>query len=190
MPADTAGVNVNNLLGSPGEPAATSADFVASVGHDRRPRARAPLGPRARRLVRSDRLGDLRRGQPRPLQSSLSRSHRRRRDSLAHHGLRAPRCNATLFDAINDPFFGEREAIKLAYGENGTPTNEQTTPHYSMADAQPIALGALVVPDTDLEGANADQVFDVTAADVVGDLGLDATALDTDYYSFTARPAP
>ena len=50
--------------------------------------------------------------------------------------------NATLEDAINDPFFGEREAITLSYGENGSPTNEQTTPHYSMADAQPIALAA------------------------------------------------
>ena len=44
------------------------------------------------------------------------------------------------------------------------------------------------MPDTDLEGVDADQVFDVTAADVVGYLGLDANgASDTDYYSFTAQ---
>ena len=65
--------------------------------------------------------------------------------------------NETLFQAIDDPFFGEREAIKLAYGEDGSPIIEQTTPHYSMADAQPVALEPLVVPDTDLEGVNADQ---------------------------------
>ena len=46
--------------------------------------------------------------------------------------------DSTLEDAINDPFFGEREAIALAYGENGSPTNEETTAHDSMADAQPI----------------------------------------------------
>ncbi len=96
--------------------------------------------------------------------------------------------NATLFDAIDDPFFGEREAIKLAYGEDGSPTIEQTAPHYSMADAQPLSLQPLVVPDTDLEGVNADQVFDVTAADVVGYLGTDAAGNSlTDYYSFTAQ---
>ena len=68
------------------------------------------------------------------------------------------------------------------------PTIEQTTPHYTMADAQPIALAPLVVPDTDLEGVNADRVFDVTAADVVGYLGVGAGgSLNTDYYSFTAQ---
>ena len=44
------------------------------------------------------------------------------------------------------------------------------------------------MPDTDLEGVNADQVFDVTAADVVGYLGLETDGnSDTDYYSFTAQ---
>ena len=95
--------------------------------------------------------------------------------------------NATLEDAINDPFFGEREAIALSYGENGSPTNEETTAHYSMADAQPIALEPLVVPDTDLEGVDADKVFDVTAADVVGYLGETNGASNTDFYSFTAQ---
>ncbi len=75
----------------------------------------------------------------------------------------------------------------MSYGEDGSPTNEEITPHYSMADAQPIALEPLVVPDTDLEGVNADMVFDVTAADVVGYLGETDGASNTDYYSFTAQ---
>src|SRR4029077_13821020 len=96
--------------------------------------------------------------------------------------------NETLFEAIADPFFGEREAIKLAFGEDGTPTNEQTAPHYSMASAQPLALQPLVVPDTNLEGVNADRVFDVTAASVIGDLRLDAFGNSlTDFYSFSAQ---
>ena len=56
-----------------------------------------------------------------------------------------------------------------------------------MADAQPITLAPLVVPDTDLEGVNADKVFDVTAADVVGYLGETDGASNTDFYSFTAQ---
>ncbi len=94
----------------------------------------------------------------------------------------------TLYQAMADPFFGEREAIVLAYGEDGSPVNEQTAPHYTMATAQPVVLQPLVVPDTDLEGVNANQVFDVTAADVVGYLGLNSSGTSqTDYYSFTAR---
>ena len=43
------------------------------------------------------------------------------------------------------------------------------------------------MPDTDLEGVDADKVFDVTAADVVGYLGETDGASNTDYYSFTAQ---
>src|SRR5262249_53679695 len=96
--------------------------------------------------------------------------------------------HATLFDAINNPFFGEREAIKLAFGDHGVVTPEQDTPHYTMATAQPLTLQPLVVPDTDLVGVNADRVFDVTAADVIGDLGVDASNNSrTDFYAFAAQ---
>ncbi len=45
-----------------------------------------------------------------------------------------------------------------------------------------------MVPDTDLEGVNADRIFDVTAADVVGELGLDAAGNSlTDFYSFSGQ---
>ena len=44
------------------------------------------------------------------------------------------------------------------------------------------------MPDTDLEGILADHSFDVTAADVVGYLGLDAQGHSlTDYYSFMGQ---
>src|SRR5262249_27584656 len=93
-----------------------------------------------------------------------------------------------LFDAINNPFFGEREAIKLAFGADGTPTPEQAGPHDTMGLAQSLTLQPLIVPDTDLEGVNADRIFDVTAADVVGCIGCDpADPSRTDFYSFTAQ---
>ena len=57
----------------------------------------------------------------------------------------------------------DRLLLVQMIGPDGTPTDEQTAPHDSMANAQPITLEPLVVPDTDLEGQNADQVFNVTA---------------------------
>ncbi len=88
IPADSGGVNVNNFLGGPGEPAATSADFIGlsatiaahELGH--------LSGLEHTDAFGTDRLGDLRRGQPRSLQSALSRTDRCRRDDPAHHGLR------------------------------------------------------------------------------------------------------
>src|SRR5262249_8633949 len=52
----------------------------------------------------------------------------------------------------------------------------------------PIPLRPLVVPDTVLEGLNADRVLDVTAADVIGQISVNnaLNTLTTDFYSFTA----
>ena len=57
-----------------------------------------------------------------------------------------------------------------------------------MASAQALVLAPLVVPNTDLEGTNADAVWNVTAADLVGYLGLAAPGQsNTDFYSFTGQ---
>ncbi len=184
---DAASVNVNDLLGGPGEPAATSADFIGlsatiaahELGHLsglEHGDSYGPIGSGIYSGVNPDLYNP-----PYPGASNAD-------ETVDHIMASGASVNATLEDAINDPFFGEREAIKLSYGENGTPTNEETTPHYSMSDPQAITLQPLVVPDTDLEGVNADQTFNVTAADIVGDLGLDSSGQsNTDYYSFTAQ---
>jgi Ca2+-binding RTX toxin-like protein len=186
-PADTASVNVNNLLGSPGEPAATSADFVelsATI-------AAHELGHLSG-LEHGDSYGPIGSGIYSEVDPKLYRPSYPGPDdaveTIEHIMASGASVNATLFDAIDSPFFGEREAIKLAYGEDGTPTAEASAAHYTMATAQPLSLAQLVVPDTDLQGQNADRSFDVTAADVVGYLGLDASGNSlTDYYSFTAQ---
>ena len=186
VPADSAGVNVNNFLGGPGDPAATSADFIGlsatiaahELGHLsglQHADSYGPIGSGIYAGVNPDLYNP-----PYPGPTDAD-------ETIDHIMASGASVNATLEDAINDPFFGEREAIALSYGENGSPTNEETTPHYAMSDAQPITLEPLVVPDTDLEGVNADMVFDVTAADVVGYLGETNGASNTDYYSFTAQ---
>ena len=187
VPPDTAGVNVNYLLGSPGEPAATSVDIVGlsttiaahELGHLSGLEHFDSFGPIGSGIY--DQVDPTLYNPTYPGSTDAD-------ETIWHIMASGASVHATLEDAIDDPFFGEREAVVLAYGEDGTPTNEQTTPHYAMSDAQPIALQPLTVPDTDLQGVNADQVFNVTAADVVGYLGLDAEGdSETDYYSFTAQ---
>jgi Ca2+-binding RTX toxin-like protein len=186
IPADFAGVNVNNFLGGPGEPAATTTDFIGLSATI----AAHELG-HISGLEHGDAFGPIGSGiyfgvNP-VLYSPAYPGATDADESILHIMASGASVNATLEDAINDPFFGEREAIALSYGENGSPTNEQSTAHYAMGDAQPISLAPLVVPDTDLEGENSDQVFDVTAADVVGYLGETSGASNTDYYAFTAQ---
>ncbi len=186
VPADSGGVNVNNFLGGPGEPAATSADFIGlsatiaahELGHLsglEHTDAYGPVGSGIYSGVNPDLYNP---SYPGPVDANQAIL-----DVMAS----GASVNATLEDAINDPFLSERDAIALSFGEDGSPTNEQIAPHYSMADAQPVTLSTLVVPDTDLEGVNADKVFDVTAADVVGYLGETDGASNTDFYSFTAQ---
>ena len=177
VPADSGGVNVNNFLGGPGQPAATSIDFIGlsatiaahELGHLsglQHADAYGPIGSGLYTGVNPDLYNP-----PYPGPTDAD-------ETIDHIMASGASVNATLEDAINDPFFGERESIALSYGENGSPTNEETTAHYLMSDAQPIALEPLVVPNTDLEGTDADEVFNVTAADVVGYLGETAGALE------------
>ncbi len=186
VPADSGGVNVNNFLGGPGEPAATSADFVGlsatiaahELGHLSGLQHGDSFGPIGSGIYDAVSPGLYNPPYPGPTDAN---------ETILHIMASGDSVHATIYDALDNPFFGEREAIKLAYGEDGSPTNEQLAPHNSMTDAQPLELAPLVVPDTDLEGMNADTVWDVTAADVVGYLGETNGVSNTDFYSFTAQ---
>ncbi len=187
VPPDAGGVNVNNFLGAPGEPAATSANFVGlsstiaahELGHLSGLEHGDSYGPIGSGIYSGVNPELYNPPYPGPTDAT---------ETILHIMASGASVNSTIEDALNDPFFGEREAIKLAFGEGGSPTNEQIAPHYSIADAQPIALEPLVVPDTDLEGVNADTILDVTAADIVGELQLTASGQsNTDFYSFTAQ---
>ncbi len=126
-PADTASVNVNNLLGGPGEPAATSADFIALSATI----AAHELGHLSG-LEHGDSYGPIGSGIYVGVNPSLYRPSYlgpSDADETVEHILASgASVQATLFDAVNSPFFGEREAIKLAFGEDGSPTIEQTAP--------------------------------------------------------------
>src|SRR5206468_10204343 len=73
----------------------------------------------------------------------------------ADHILQSPASvGTTLFDAAGATYFGEREALKLAFNDGGVAINEQQGLHLSLATAQPLGvLPGLAVPDTLLPGA-------------------------------------
>jgi Ca2+-binding RTX toxin-like protein len=93
------------------------------------------------------------------------------------------------FNDVRDLFFGEREAIKLAFAESGTVVSEVAGAHGGIATAQPIVVTPLAVPNTLASGLNSMKQFAVDAVAVVGAIALDpATGVsESDFYSFTGR---
>jgi Ca2+-binding RTX toxin-like protein len=94
------------------------------------------------------------------------------------------------FDSLGNIFFGEREAIKLAFDETGVTLPEQTGSHQSFTTAQALgALPSLDVPNTLLSGSDFSKTFQVTALDVLGHIGLDPVTghSEDDYFSFTGH---
>ena len=186
-PGDVATVSVNGLLGHAGQPTATSDNFIAlsatiaahELGHLsglRHGDSYGPIGGGIYALVDSTRYLPA---YPGPSLAVETTEHIMASGDSVH---------ATLFDAINDPFFGEREAVKLAFGDHGYATPEVTTPHDTAATAEPLTLQALTVPDTTLTGLNADRIFDVHAFDVPGTINLAVNGQsENDIYSFTAN---
>jgi hypothetical protein len=107
----------------------------------------------------------------------------------------------TLFDSVAQTFFGEREAVKLAFDYSGVTVISQAG--QSFATAQPLTLGGLQVPNTLVATDPANpplhfgQQFNVAAIDVVGALqdvsmtdpvsGNQVVRSTDDYYRFTGR---
>jgi Ca2+-binding RTX toxin-like protein len=102
----------------------------------------------------------------------------------------------TLNDLVDDTFFSEREAIKLAYTQAApvTPDGnllvaEQAGAHAVRTDtglsqAQLLTLKSLTVPNTLTRGLNAGKQFPVGAVSVNG--AIDAVG-ETDVYRFAGR---
>ena len=89
------------------------------------------------------------------------------------------------FNDLGDLFFGEREAIKLAFNERGVVVGYSTESHASHATAIPLELATLPVPNTLERGLHANKQFLVSALAVVGSIELDGAASESDWYSMT-----
>ena len=113
----------------------------------------------------------------------------------------------TLADALNGPFLGEREAIKLAFADTGTIVEEAsaaaTTITVSInedgdSSTLPVTIEAnhlgqlpqLTVPNTlQAEAVNSEDQFDVQAIDIVGSIPKPALGdvSESDFFVFEAR---
>ena len=189
--SDRGTVDVNTLLGGPGQPAATSTNFVGLTATV----AAHELGHMAG-LLHTDSFG--------PIGSGVSAGVDPSRYLPAYtgplggtetpfHVIASPlSVGTTLFDAVGNTYFGEREAIKLAFAETGVTRPEQSTAagsHETFATAEPLGvLPGLYVPNTLGPGAlNYGKTFDVSALAVIGNVQLTAGRSENDTYSFTGK---
>jgi hypothetical protein len=196
-PSDTAEVEVNGFLGGPGQPPATTGptgNYVAlasdiaahELGHTAGLRHQDAFGPIGFGVHNPPGVTAFRPNYP-----GLAAAW-----ETTQHIIASPAAvGSTLFDAVGNTYFAERELIKLAFIQGGTVVNEQTNPdgsnaNVSMTSAQPLTLAPLAVPNTEPHGFDAGKVFSVAAIDVANaSLRLDpATGLaQSDYFSFTGR---
>ncbi len=101
----------------------------------------------------------------------------------------------TLVDALGNPYFGEREALKLAFAENGSVVTELADSAKLTAAlgtnsvlVQPLGvLPAVAVPNTLMPGAkNHGRELLAAAAAVIGEIQLGINdRSENDYYSFS-----
>ena len=126
------------LVGVAGLPAATTRKHHQHVGDHRRARARPPLRPAPRRRLRPDRHRASRRrsSTTRTSTASIPRTAARRAPRRPpYHVMGSPASVGTsLYDATRVTFFGERDAIKLAFADSGTTVLEATGTNNSRRD--------------------------------------------------------
>ncbi|MBM3999656.1 MAG: calcium-binding protein [Planctomycetes bacterium] len=96
------------------------------------------------------------------------------------------------FNDLNDLFFGEREAVKLAWANSNpaqTTFPETTDSHRGPETAQAIGLVTLSVPNTLRRGLNESKNFFVQLASIDGRIDGDAVsgASEEDWYAFSGR---
>ncbi len=116
----------------------------------------------------------------------------------ASHLLASPASiGSALIDAVGNPFFGEREAVKLAFAETGQTRLEKTLSTVTSAVFGTVhelgMLPALAVPNPVEIGINAGVNLLVSALNVAGEIVLDANkpgpyspegTSENDIYSF------
>ena len=98
------------------------------------------------------------------------------------HVLSTPALGANIARFEDPIWFSERSAIKLAAISQLNVVNEVATNNDSIANAQALTLGQLVVPNTIITGQNSGiGDFDVDAISVTGSIDV---GTDDDFYSF------
>lgn len=182
----TAFIDINTFLGGINEPAATSENYIRlsatvashELGHLvglRHLDASSPVGFGVPATIAPTRFLPAYPGPSRAFETSL-------------HLMATPASvGSTLFDAVSDPFFGEREATKLSFNLSGVVIAEQQGAHSTRTSAQPLTLSTLYIPNTLRNGLNFGKDFAAAAVAVTGSVALVNGVSQDDYYSFTGR---
>lgn len=178
--SDSAVININGLLGEPDTPALTSENVIAlsstigahELGHLAGLRHGDSYGPIGSGIHNPPPTEGYIPVYPGPVDADETTGH------LMASGASV---GQSLEEAVGDLFFGEREALKLAFNEAGVVVAEQVGDHNSIATAQAIALSRLGVPNTLRAGDNAGEGFQVDAIAVQGALSEED---ETDFYAF------
>jgi Ca2+-binding RTX toxin-like protein len=189
-PGGTASVQVNGILGASGQPADTSDNWIAlsakiaahELGHLVGLLHQDSFGPITYGIHAPPGAGGHLPAYPGPAAAYETFDHVM--SSPASVG--SNRFN----DTEKNLFFGEREAIKLAFSESGTVVAEANTTggaHDTTATAEAIVLTPLAVPNTLVTGLNSTKAFSVEALVVTGSIALDGAISESDYYSFSGR---
>ncbi len=94
-----------------------------------------------------------------------------------------------LSASLGDTYFGEREAIKLAFADAGIAIVEGNGLRDTFGGAQALGeLPRLAVPNTLQSGdAHYGMTFDVSAVAVIGSINLNGAVSENDIYSFVGR---
>ena len=185
-PNDDAEVNVNGIFGGTGQPAATSQNFVAAtttlISHE--------LGHLAG-LQHGDSFGPIgsglpTTGTPAPDRYGPVYPGPQAGDETVRNIMASPASVGISFsDLTQETSFSARSAVKLAFNLSGLVSEETTGDNDSAANAQPLTLPTIVVPNTSLPGD--DQFGRIWTADAEVVTGSIATQNDQDYYAFTAE---
>jgi Periplasmic copper-binding protein (NosD)/Right handed beta helix region len=188
-PAGFADIQVNGLLGGDGEPPLTTANFDTLSAKIAAHEFAHLLGVR-----HSDAFGPIGFGIHTPPGSSEFNPVSSDPDAAFEtddHIISSPATQGTdRFNDLRPLDFGPREAIKIAFGEQGTIT-PTTGGDHSMTTAMSFPLTPLSVPNTDVILPDIEQGMNlqVVAGAVAGAIGLNPTTglAAPDWYSFTGK---
>lgn len=182
--AGQASVQVNGIVGAAGFPEATSENFIAlsakigahELGHLLGLRHEDAIGPIGYGLHTPPGSADYK-----PSFTGPSAGY-----ATFDHLIGSPATTGSdRFNDLRTLFFGEREAVKLAFNDSGFSIPESNSDKTAAASAQAITMAPLSVPNTLASGFNAGKQFQVAALAVTGSITLDGNGRSvSDWYSF------
>lgn len=187
-PGGNAYVQVNGILGATGQPADATENWIALSEKIAAHETGHLVG-----LLHQDAFGPIGYGihfppganSYKPIYPGLVAAY----ETFDHLMSSPASVGSNRFNDLRNLFFGEREAIKLAFAESGTVVNETAGAHQTFQAAQLVPLVPLAAPNTLSFGLDSAKQLYVEAVDVTGNIAIDPGTGESqsDFYSFTGK---